>query len=149
MSIKFQTEEAQILGSTVQNLIALATRRPGFVHPYVNDWADAYSKLYKHSRILGPHSWLFLQLRDETNQCYRAFSNGQPCTLHGVISRRSEMKTKQMGLYCEQCQVCTQRSIATHSLSKRHTLQCELQNKHTSNSIFTLLVIKSRYGGAT
>jgi hypothetical protein len=38
---KFHTEHTQILGATVQNLLAQVDWRPGFVRP----WNDVYIKL--------------------------------------------------------------------------------------------------------
>jgi hypothetical protein len=32
--IKFHIEDPKILGATVRNLVATATQRPGFVHPW-------------------------------------------------------------------------------------------------------------------
>ena len=54
----------KILGNTVQNLIALANGRPGFVHPYNNASTNAllplvywFSKRQEEGEPGGPSSW--------------------------------------------------------------------------------------------
>jgi len=103
---KFHTEQPQILDATAQNLNARETSRPRFVQPYVNDWADAYSKLYKHSHILGPRSWLFLKLLDETKQCYCGLTNGPAMPTARRHIQTFWDKRRRNGLHRQQCQVC-------------------------------------------
>jgi hypothetical protein len=41
---KFRTEDPQILGATVQNVVATVSLRPGFVHPCWSSWVRITTK---------------------------------------------------------------------------------------------------------
>jgi hypothetical protein len=146
---KFHTEQSQILDATAQNLNARETSRPRFVQPYVNDWVDDYSKLYKPSHTLGPRSWLFLKLLDETIQCYCGLTNGPAMATARRHVQTFWDKRRRNGLHQ------TAMPDLRHTISVQHThLPNDIPSSNTNYTniltdakiVFTLLVSRSGYG---